>query len=29
MADFGDQFSDLLGDAGHQVEIPDPMYCIP
>jgi predicted secreted acid phosphatase len=30
MADFGDQYSDLLGgDAGHQVKIPDPMYYIP
>jgi hypothetical protein len=29
-ADFGDQYSDLLGgDAGHQVKIPDPMYYIP
>ena len=27
MADFGDQYSDLLGrDAGHQVKIPNPMY---
>jgi hypothetical protein len=30
MADFGDQYSDLLGgDAGHQVKIPNPMYYIP
>ncbi len=30
VADFGDQFSDLLGgDAGHQVKLPDPMYYIP
>jgi predicted secreted acid phosphatase len=30
VADFGDQYSDLLGgDAGHQVKIPDPMYYIP
>ena len=30
MADFGDQFSDLLGgDAGHQVKIPNPMYYLP
>jgi hypothetical protein len=30
MADFGDQFSDLLGgNAGHQVKIPNPMYYIP
>jgi hypothetical protein len=30
MADFGDQYSDLIGgDAGHQVKIPDPMYYIP
>lgn len=30
IADFGDQFSDLLGgDAGHQVKIPNPMYYIP
>jgi hypothetical protein len=30
VADFGDQFSDLLGgDAGHQVKIPNPMYYIP
>jgi predicted secreted acid phosphatase len=30
MADFGDQYSDLLGgDAGHQVKIPDPMYYLP
>jgi predicted secreted acid phosphatase len=29
VADFGDQYSDLLGgDAGHQVKIPDPMYYI-
>jgi hypothetical protein len=29
-ADFGDQYSDLLGgDAGHQVKIPNPMYYIP
>ncbi len=27
VADFGDQYSDLLGgDAGHQVKIPNPMY---
>jgi predicted secreted acid phosphatase len=30
VADFGDQYSDLLGgDAGHQVKIPDPMYYLP
>jgi HAD superfamily, subfamily IIIB (Acid phosphatase) len=30
MADFGDQYSDLLGgNAGHQVKIPNPMYYIP
>ena len=30
VADFGDQYSDLIGgDAGHQVKIPDPMYYIP
>jgi predicted secreted acid phosphatase len=30
IADFGDQYSDLLGgDAGHQVKIPNPMYYIP
>ncbi len=30
VADFGDQFSDLLGgDAGHQVKIPNPMYYLP
>ena len=30
VADFGDQYSDLVGgDAGHQVKIPDPMYYIP
>jgi len=30
MADFGDQYSDLLGgDAGHQVKIPNPMYYLP
>jgi predicted secreted acid phosphatase len=30
LADFGDQYSDLVGgDAGHQVKIPDPMYYIP
>jgi predicted secreted acid phosphatase len=30
LADFGDQFSDLLGgDAGYQVKIPNPMYYIP
>ena len=30
VADFGDQYSDLLGgDAGHQVKIPNPMYYIP
>jgi predicted secreted acid phosphatase len=30
MADFGDQFSDLLGgDAGHQVKIPNPLYYLP
>ncbi|MGH3163348.1 MAG: HAD family acid phosphatase [Streptosporangiaceae bacterium] len=30
MADFGDQYSDLLGGhAGHQVKIPNPMYYIP
>jgi predicted secreted acid phosphatase len=30
LADFGDQYSDLLGgDAGHQVKIPNPMYYIP
>jgi predicted secreted acid phosphatase len=30
VADFGDQYSDLLGgDAGHQVKLPDPMYYIP
>jgi hypothetical protein len=29
-ADFGDQYSDLLGgDAGHQVKLPNPMYYIP
>jgi hypothetical protein len=29
-ADFGDQYSDLLGGhAGHQVKIPNPMYYIP
>ena len=29
-ADFGDQYSDLLGgDAGHQVKIPNPMYYLP
>ena len=30
IADFGDQYSDLLGgNAGHQVKIPSPMYYIP
>jgi len=30
VADFGDQFSDLLGgDAGHQVKLPNPMYYLP
>ena len=30
MADFGDQYSDLLGgDAGYQVKLPNPMYYIP
>jgi hypothetical protein len=30
VADFGDQYSDLLGgDAGHQFKIPNPMYYIP
>jgi HAD superfamily, subfamily IIIB (Acid phosphatase) len=30
MADFGDQYSDLLGgNAGYQVKIPNPMYYIP
>ena len=30
LADFGDQYSDLLGgNAGHQVKIPNPMYYIP
>jgi hypothetical protein len=30
MADFGDQYSDLLGgDAGHRVKIPNPMYYLP
>jgi predicted secreted acid phosphatase len=30
IADFGDQYSDLLGgDAGHQVKLPNPMYYIP
>jgi HAD superfamily, subfamily IIIB (Acid phosphatase) len=30
LADFGDQYSDLLGgDAGHQVKIPNPMYYLP
>jgi hypothetical protein len=30
MADFGDQYSDLLGgNAGHQVKVPNPMYYIP
>jgi hypothetical protein len=30
VADFGDQYSDLLGgNAGHQVKIPNPMYYIP
>jgi hypothetical protein len=30
MADFGDQYSDLLGgNAGHQVKIPNPMYYLP
>ena len=30
VADFGDQYSDLLGgDAGHQVKITNPMYYIP
>jgi predicted secreted acid phosphatase len=30
VADFGDQYSDLIGgDAGHQVKIPNPMYYIP
>jgi predicted secreted acid phosphatase len=30
VADFGDQYSDLLGgDAGHQVKIPNPMYYLP
>jgi predicted secreted acid phosphatase len=30
VADFGDQYSDLLGgDAGHQVKLPNPMYYIP
>ena len=29
-ADFGDQYSDLLGgNAGHQVKIPNPMYYLP
>jgi predicted secreted acid phosphatase len=29
-ADFGDQYSDLLGgDAGHQVKLPNPMYYLP
>ena len=30
MADFGDQYSDLLGgESGHQVKLPNPMYYIP
>jgi len=30
VADFGDQFSDLLGGhAGHQVKLPNPMYYLP
>jgi predicted secreted acid phosphatase len=30
VADFGDQYSDLIGgDAGHQVKLPNPMYYIP
>jgi predicted secreted acid phosphatase len=30
VADFGDQYSDLLGgDAGQQVKLPNPMYYIP
>ena len=30
VADFGDQYGDLLGGhAGHQVKIPNPMYYIP
>jgi predicted secreted acid phosphatase len=30
MADFGDQYSDLLGgNAGHQVKVPNPRYYIP
>jgi hypothetical protein len=30
MADFGDQYSDLLGgNAGHQVKIPNPKYYLP
>jgi predicted secreted acid phosphatase len=30
LADFGDQYSDLLGgDAGHAVKIPNPMYYLP
>ena len=30
VADFGDQYSDLLGgDAGHAVKIPNPMYYLP
>jgi hypothetical protein len=30
VADFGDQYSDLLGgNAGHQVKLPNPMYYIP
>ena len=30
VADFGDQYSDLLGgDAGHQVKLPNPMYYLP
>ena len=30
IADFGDQYSDLLGgNAGHQVKIPSPMYYLP
>ena len=30
VADFGDQYSDLLGgDARHQVNLPNPMYYVP
>ncbi|MBO0820730.1 MAG: hypothetical protein J2P26_07760 [Nocardiopsaceae bacterium] len=30
VADYGDQYSDLLGgSAGHEAKLPDPMYYLP